>query len=67
MFYRAGAPSSRPGSGLGLAIVAEIAAQHRGSVAAAANEPRGLRVTLCLPVTPETQATPLYQPSVTLA
>jgi len=49
-FYRAGAPAGRPGSGLGLAIVAEIAAVHGGRVAAALNSPRGLCVTMTLPV-----------------
>ena len=48
-FYRAGVPSRRPGSGLGLAIVAAVAAAHEGSVAAALNEPHGLRITLTLP------------------
>ena len=47
-FYRAGAASARPGSGLGLAIVAEIAAAHGGSAAAASRTPAGLRVTLDL-------------------
>jgi len=49
-FYRAGAASSRPGSGLGLAIAAEIAAAHGGTAEAAARSPRGLRITLALPV-----------------
>jgi two-component system, OmpR family, sensor kinase len=48
-FYRAGVPSRRPGSGLGLAIVAAVAAAHDGTVAAAANDPHGLRITLTLP------------------
>jgi two-component system OmpR family sensor kinase len=48
-FYRAGAPPQRRGSGLGLAIVAAIAAAHHGTVQAALNQPRGLRVTLALP------------------
>ena len=48
-FYRAGNPAHRPGSGLGLAIVTEIAAAHEGTVTAAANWPRGLRVTLAMP------------------
>ncbi|MGH3123012.1 MAG: sensor histidine kinase [Streptosporangiaceae bacterium] len=48
-FYRAGVPSRRPGSGLGLAIVAAVAAAHDGGVAAALNEPHGLRITLTLP------------------
>jgi two-component system, OmpR family, sensor kinase len=47
-FYRAGA-QSRPGSGLGLAIVAAVTAAHDGTVAAAAIEPHGLRITLTLP------------------
>ncbi len=48
-FYRAGTPAQHPGSGLGLAIVTEIAAAHDGTVTAAANWPRGLRVTLAVP------------------
>jgi two-component system, OmpR family, sensor kinase len=48
-FYRAGTPAQRPGSGLGLAIVTEIAAAHDGTVTAAPNWPRGLRVTLTVP------------------
>ena len=48
-FYRAGTPAQRPGSGLGLAIVTEIAAAHDGTITAAANRPRGLRVTLAVP------------------
>lgn len=39
----------RTGSGLGLAIVAQTAALHGGSAAAASNDPHGLRVTLTLP------------------
>ena len=38
-FYRAAAARSMPGSGLGLAIVAQTAAQHGGSVTAAAATP----------------------------
>ena len=48
-FYRAGTPAQCPGSGLGLAIVTEIAAAHDGTVTAAPNWPRGLRVTLAVP------------------
>ncbi|MGH3191748.1 MAG: sensor histidine kinase [Streptosporangiaceae bacterium] len=48
-FYRAGARQPGSGLGLGLAIVAEVAAAHEGSAAAALNYPRGLRVTLSLP------------------
>jgi two-component system OmpR family sensor kinase len=48
-FYRVAVPARRPGSGLGLAIVAAVAAAHHGSVAAALNEPHGLRITLTLP------------------
>jgi two-component system OmpR family sensor kinase len=50
-FYRAGVSSRRPGSGLGLAIVAAVAAAHDGTVAAASNDPHGLRITLALPAT----------------
>jgi signal transduction histidine kinase len=49
-FYRAGAGGSRPGSGLGLAIVAEVTAAHGGTAEAAPASPRGLRITLTLPV-----------------
>ena len=49
-FYRAGARSRRPGSGLGLAIAAEIASAHGGTAQAAPVSPRGLRITLTLPV-----------------
>jgi two-component system, OmpR family, sensor histidine kinase MprB len=49
-FYRAPAARSMPGSGLGLAIVAQTAAQHGGSVAAAAQEPAGTVLTIRLPV-----------------
>jgi two-component system sensor histidine kinase MprB len=48
-FYRATAARSRPGSGLGLAIVAQTAAQHGGSVAAAPNTPHGTVITVELP------------------
>ncbi|GAA0470222.1 two-component sensor histidine kinase [Paractinoplanes deccanensis] len=48
-FYRAPAARSMPGSGLGLAIVAQTAAQHGGTVTAAANEPHGTVVTVRLP------------------
>jgi two-component system, OmpR family, sensor kinase len=50
-FYRGGAGAARPGSGLGLAIVAEVAAAHGGTAAAAPVSPHGLRVTLTLPRT----------------
>jgi two-component system OmpR family sensor kinase len=51
-FYRAPAEARHSGSGLGLAIVAAIAAAHRGTAEAAPNHPRGLRVTLTLPIDP---------------
>jgi two-component system, OmpR family, sensor kinase len=57
-FYRAGVPSRRPGSGLGLAIAAAVAAAHDGHIAAALNEPHGLRVTLTLPATSHQHAHP---------
>ena len=57
-FYRAGVPSRRPGSGLGLAIVAAIAAAHDGTVAAAARDPHGLRITLTLPATTPIRSSP---------
>ena len=52
-FYRAGARSGRPGAGLGLAIAAEIASAHGGTAQAEAVSPRGLRITLALPVCPQ--------------
>ena len=48
-FYRAAAARSMPGSGLGLAIVAQAAAQHGGTVTAAANQPQGTVITIELP------------------
>ena len=48
-FYRAGGPGTR-GSGLGLAIAAEIASAHGGAAYAAPAAPRGLRITLILPM-----------------
>jgi two-component system OmpR family sensor kinase len=48
-FYRAAARVRAPGSGLGLAIVAAVAAAHDGTVEAALNDPRGLRITFTLP------------------
>ncbi|MGI8452239.1 MAG: sensor histidine kinase [Streptosporangiaceae bacterium] len=53
-FYRAGVPSRRPGSGLGLAIVA--------AVAAALNEPHGLRITLTLPASTSSTSSSQHQP-----
>ena len=49
-FYRGGARSRGPGSGLGLAIAAEIVSAHGGTAYAAPAGPRGLRITLSLPV-----------------
>jgi two-component system OmpR family sensor kinase len=49
-FYRAGTRSGGSGSGLGLAIAAEVASAHGGAAQAAPASPRGLRVTLTLPV-----------------
>jgi signal transduction histidine kinase len=49
-FYRAGTRSGGSGSGLGLAIAAEVASAHGGTAQAAPVTPRGLRVTLTLPV-----------------
>ena len=49
-FYRAGTRSGGSGSGLGLAIAAEVASAHGGTAQAAPAIPRGLRVTLTLPV-----------------
>ena len=45
-----GLGSDCPGSGLGLAITAEIAAAHGGLAYAAPATPRGLRITLSIPV-----------------
>jgi len=38
------------GTGLGLSIAAKIAQEHRGSIRAEANAPKGARFILCLPV-----------------
>ncbi|MEU4692852.1 HAMP domain-containing sensor histidine kinase [Actinoplanes sp. NPDC023714] len=51
-FYRAAAARSMPGSGLGLAIVAQTAAQHGGTVAAAPHLPTGTSMTIRLPGAP---------------
>ena len=48
-FYRSGARTD-PGTGLGLAIVAATACAHHGTLEAALNTPRGLCITLTLPV-----------------
>jgi len=45
-----GLGSDCPGSGLGLAITAEIAAAHGGLAYAGPASPRGLRITLSIPV-----------------
>ena len=42
--------TKRRGSGLGLAIVKRIVAEHRGRVRVVANEPRGARFIIDLPV-----------------
>ena len=47
-FYRADTARTLPGSGLGLAIVAEVAAQHGGTVAARRRTGGGLTITLAL-------------------
>jgi two-component system, OmpR family, sensor kinase len=57
-FYRAGTRSGGSGSGLGLAIAAEIASAHGGTTQAAPVSPHGLRVTLNLPVRPDSRSTP---------
>jgi two-component system OmpR family sensor kinase len=57
-FYRAGARSSGSGSGLGLAIAAEIASAHGGTAQATPVSPHGLRVTLTLPVRPDSRSAP---------
>jgi two-component system, OmpR family, sensor kinase len=57
-FYRAGTRSGGSGSGLGLAIAAEVASAHGGTAQAAPVSPRGLRVTLTLPVRSGTRSAP---------
>ena len=57
-FYRAGTRSGGSGSGLGLAIAAEVASAHGGTAQAAPVNPRGLRVTLTLPVRPGPRSVP---------
>jgi two-component system sensor histidine kinase MprB len=55
-FYRSTAARSRPGSGLGLAIVADIVAQHGGTVQARNREGGGAAVTVVLPLDPREPA-----------
>ncbi len=66
-FYRAGPQSYRPGSGLGLAIVTAVASTHQGTVAAALNDPHGLRISLtvpaCAPATPAEPPPGLSRPA----
>ncbi len=49
-FFRADKSRGGKGWGLGLAIARDIVAAHDGTIAAAAGEHGGLRVTLRLPV-----------------
>jgi two-component system sensor histidine kinase MprB len=48
-FYRADAARSMPGSGLGLAIVAQVVAQHGGTVTAGSGPDGGTVMTVTLP------------------
>ena len=57
-FYRAGTRSGGSGSGLGLAIVAEIVSAHGGTAQAAPVMPRGLRVSLTVPVRSDPRSAP---------
>jgi two-component system sensor histidine kinase MprB len=49
-FYRSAASRTLPGSGLGLAIVAQVVADHGGSVRAEESEGGGALITLDLPL-----------------
>ena len=51
-FHRSPEARSRPGSGLGLAIVAQVAADHGGSVEADEAPGGGARLRLHLPPSP---------------
>ena len=51
-FYRSAATRTLPGSGLGLAIVAQVVADHGGSVVAADAEGGGAVITIDLPASP---------------
>ena len=48
-FYRSAATRTLPGSGLGLAIVAQVVADHGGSVVAAEADGGGAVITVDLP------------------
>jgi two-component system OmpR family sensor kinase len=67
-FYRGAARSRRPGSGLGLAIAAEIASAHGGTAYAAPGRPKGLQITLSLPVDgrPDAASDPARELAATL-
>lgn len=49
-FYRAGTARQVTGTGLGLAICKGIVELHKGTIAAQRNEPRGLVITIALPL-----------------
>ena len=51
-FYRADQARALPGSGLGLAIVREIVERHGVRVAARSRDPRGLTLSIDLPLRP---------------
>ncbi len=46
------------GTGLGLAIVKRILDQHHGTIQVAPNEPSGTRITVVLPVNPQSDPSP---------
>jgi two-component system sensor histidine kinase MprB len=63
-FYRAETARSMPGSGLGLAIVAQVVAQHGGSVSAAVPPEGGTVVHVELPTVAEDEVrTPAEDPT----
>ncbi|MGC8513734.1 MAG: ATP-binding protein [Acidimicrobiales bacterium] len=57
-FYRAATARSMPGSGLGLAIVAQVVADHGGTVSVSVPAQGGTHVHIELPTVPEDEADP---------
>lgn len=49
-FYRVDETRGTPGNGLGLSLVAAVIKLHKGKIALKNNEPNGLLVQVCLPV-----------------
>jgi len=57
-FYRAATARSMPGSGLGLAIVAQVVADHGGTVSVSVPAQGGTHVHIELPTVPEDEVDP---------